>query len=353
MTSTRPPGKTYGVVVVGAGNISAAHIFAVEGLPNAKLVGIVGRTTERAAKLAHKHGVVAFGSIEEAVAHPEADIVSICTPSGAHLEPALTAIAAGKHVVVEKPIEVTVHRANRLIAAAEAAGVAVGAIFMSRFAPANAFAKRAIEDGRLGRLLQVDGYVKWWRDQTYYDSGAWRGTLALDGGGALMNQGIHQVDVLQWLAGPVAEVFAYAGTLNHEGLEVEDTLVGVLRYASGAFGQLATATSLWPGSPKSLHVHGTEGFFKIEDDMLVDWRTRTGGDAERDELLAKYGGAGQGGSSDPMAISFQNHLLQYQDFLAALDSGRPPAIDGREGIRAVELVEAFYASAKSGGPVAV
>lgn len=351
MADNRPTGKTYGVVVVGVGNISAAHIFAVEGLPNAKLIGVVGRTAERAEKLADKHGVLAFGSLEEAVAHPDVDIVSICTPSGAHLEPALTAIAAGKHIVVEKPIEVTVERARRLIEAAEAAGVAVGAIFMSRFAPANAFAKRAIEEGRLGRLLQVDGYVKWWRDQAYYDSGAWRGTIALDGGGALMNQGIHQVDVLQWLAGPVAEVFAYAGTLNHERLEVEDTLVGVLRYENGALGQLATATSLWPGSPRSLQVHGTEGSLKIEDDMLVDWRTRSGGDAERAELLAEYGGTGQGGSSDPMAISFENHLLQYQDFLAALDSGRPPAIDGREGIRAVELVEAFYAAARSGKPV--
>lgn len=351
----RPTGKTYGVVVVGAGNISAAHVFAVQGLPNARLVGVVGRTagtgSQRATELARTHGVPRFASLEEAVARPEVDVVAICTPSGAHLEPALIAIAAGKHVIVEKPIEITVERSHRLIEAADAAGVTVGAIFMSRFAPANAFAKQAIEEGRLGRLLQVDGHVKWWRDQAYYDSGAWRGTRELDGGGALMNQGIHQVDVLQWLAGPVDEVFAYAGTLNHERLEVEDTLVGVLRYQSGAYGQLATATSLWPGSPKALHVHGTEGFLKIEDDMLVDWRTRSGGDAERAELLARYGGSGQGGSSDPMAISFQNHLLQYEDFLAALDSGRQPAIDGREGIRAVALVEAFYASARTGRPV--
>lgn len=353
MSSKRPSNEKYGVLVVGAGNISAAHIFAIEGLPNARLIGIVGRSPERVGELARKHGVPSFESLEDAVARPDVDIVSICTPSGAHLEPALTAIAAGKHVMVEKPIEITVERSRRLIEAAKAAGVVVGAIFMSRYAPANAFAKQAIEEGRLGRLLQVDGYVKWWRDQDYYDSGAWRGTLDLDGGGALMNQGIHQVDILQWLAGPVVEVFAYGGTLNHERLEVEDTLVGVLRYENGAYGQLSTATSLWPGSPKSLHVHGTEGFLKIEDDMLVDWRTRLGGDAERDELLATYGGAGQGGSSDPMAISFQNHLLQYQDFLAALESGRPPAIDGREGLKAVELVEAFYASMRSGRSEAV
>ncbi len=341
--------RTYGFAVVGAGNIAAAHIFAIDGLPNARLVGVVGGGSERARKLADQHGVQLFGSVEEAAAHPEVDVLSICTPSGAHLEPALAAIAAGKHLMVEKPLEITVERSRRLVEAAEAAGLTVGAIFMSRFAPANAFAKRAIQQGRLGRLLQVDAYVKWWRDQAYYDSGAWRGTLALDGGGALMNQAIHQIDLLQWLAGPVTEAFAFAGTLNHERIEVEDTLVAVLRYASGAVGQVSAATSLWPGSAKSLQVHGTEGSLRIDDDMLVDWRTRAGGDAERQELLARYGGAGKGGSSDPMAISFQNHLLQYQDLLDALDEGRAPAIDGREGIKAVELVEAIYASVSSGG----
>lgn len=344
------PARRYGFVVVGAGNIAAAHIFAINGLPNARFVGVVGGSSERAKKLAEQHGVTLFGTVEEAAAHPEVDILSICTPSGAHLEPALAAIAAGKHVIVEKPLEITVERSRRLLEAAEVAGSAVGAIFMSRFAPANAFAKRAIEEGRLGRLLQVDAYVKWWRDQAYYDSGAWRGTVALDGGGALMNQAIHQIDLLQWLAGPVSEVFAFAATLNHERLEVEDTLVGTLRYANGALGQVSAATSLWPGSAKSLQVHGTEGFFRIDDDMLVDWRTRSGGDAERQELLELYGGVGKGGSSDPMAISFTNHLLQYQDLLEALEQGRAPAIDGREGIKAVQVVEALYESARSGKP---
>lgn len=347
------PARTYGFVVVGAGNIAAAHIFAIKGLPNARFIGVVGGRSERARKLAEQHGVTLFGSVEEAAAHPDVDILSICTPSGAHLEPTLAAVAAGKHVIVEKPLEITVERSRRLVDATEAAGLTLGAIFMGRFAPANAFAKRAIEEGRLGRLLQVDGHVKWWRDQAYYDSGAWRGTVALDGGGALMNQAIHQIDMIQWLAGPVSEVFAYSGTLNHERLEVEDTLVATLRYANGALGQVSAATSLWPGSAKSLQVHGTEGFLRIDDDMLVDWRTRSGGDAEREELLAQYGGAGKGGSSDPMAISFTNHLLQYQDMLDALDEGRAPAIDGREGIKAVQVVEAMYQSARTGRPTAL
>lgn len=342
--------RTYGVAVVGAGNIAAAHIYAVEGLPDTRLVGVVGRTPERATKLAEKHGVRAFTSVEEAVAHPEVDIVAICSPSGAHLEPALLAIRAGRHIIVEKPLEVTVERSRQLVDAAAEAGVLVGAIFMSRFAPANALARKAIEEGRLGRLLQLDMYVKWWRDQAYYDSGAWRGTYALDGGGALMNQGIHQLDLLQWLGGDVEQVFAFADTLNHQDIEVEDTLVGVIRFANGAMGQVSAATSLWPGSPKELHVHGTEGHLKIRDDMLVDWLTRSGGEAEREEMLAQYGGAGQGGSSDPMAISFHNHLLQYRDFISAIRENRQPVIDGTEGIKAVRLVEAIYESARSGRP---
>jgi UDP-N-acetyl-2-amino-2-deoxyglucuronate dehydrogenase len=345
------PGRTYGVAIIGAGNIAAAHIYAVKGLSDVRLVGIASQTRARARQLADAQGVMAFRSVEEAVTHTDVDIVSICTPSGAHLGPALQAIAAGKHVVVEKPLEVTAERSRQLIDAADAAGLVVAAIFMSRFAPANAFAKSAVAEGRLGRILQADAYVKWWRDQAYYDSGAWRGTMALDGGGALMNQGIHQVDLLRWIAGPVQEVFAYAATLNHEGLEVEDTLVAVLRFENSAVGQISAATSLWPGRAKALHVHGTEGSLILEDDVLVDWQVRSGDEAERAALLGTYGGRGTGGSSDPMAISFENHRLQYQDLIDALDSGRAPAVDGREGIKAVELVEAIYASTRSGTPV--
>ena len=348
--------RQYGVAVVGAGNIAAAHIDAVTRLPNARVAGIASRTADKARALATKHGLKAFDSVEAAVADPSVDVVAVCTPSGAHLEPALLAIAAGKHVVVEKPIEVTSARAKRLIDAAEAAGVTLATIFMSRFANANAFVKRAVDEGRLGRLVQGDAYVKWFRDQAYYDSGAWRGTVRLDGGGALMNQAIHQVDLLLWIMGPVREVFAYADTLTHERLEVEDTLVAVLRYENGALGQLSAATSLWPGRPKALHVHGENGAAIVEDDLMVDWRTRAGGDDERADVLARLGpggAGGTGGSADPMAISFENHRRQYEDLFEALDTGRPPAIDGREGIRSVALIEAIYRSVKERRPVEV
>lgn len=346
-------GRTYGVAVVGAGNIAAAHIDAVQRLENARLVGIASRTPQSARALAERHGVRAYLDVGAVAADPEVDVVAICTPSGAHLEPATTVLRAGKHVVVEKPLEVTSERARALIREADDAGVVLATVFMSRFGDANAFVKRAADEGRLGPLIQGDAYVKWFRDQAYYDSGAWRGTVRLDGGGALMNQAIHQVDLLLWVMGPVREVFAYADTLVHDRLEVEDTLVAVLRYESGALGQIAAATSLWPGRPKALHVHGRDGTAIVEDDVLVDWRTREGGDEERRDVLDRYGGNGTGGSAEPMAISFENHRRQYADVLAALDAGRAPAIDGREGLRSVALIEAIYRSVRECRPVSL
>ena len=344
-------GRTYGVAIVGTGNIAAAHVDAVERLPNARLVGVTSRTISRARALAEEHGAHVYDDLDDLLADDAVDIVAICTPSGAHRDPAVAAARAGKHVVVEKPLEVTLDRANEIVAAADEAGVSLGAIFMSRFADANAAVKRAIDAGELGRLVQGDAYVKWYRSQEYYDSAEWRGTWRLDGGGALMNQAIHQVDLLLWLMGPVDEVFAYAATATHERLEVEDTLVAVLRYRSGALGHIAAATSLWPGSPKALQVHGEKGSVSIRDDALEAYDVRDVPDEERDDMLEHFGSARSGGANDPMAISFENHRRQYEDFLNALGEGRPPRIDGREGLRSVRLVEAIYRSAREGRPV--
>jgi UDP-N-acetyl-2-amino-2-deoxyglucuronate dehydrogenase len=343
--------RPIGVALVGAGNIAAAHIDAVGADARARLLGVTAADAAQARGLAERHGLRHYPYVAAIAADPDVDLVAICTPSGAHLEPATAVIHAGKHVVVEKPLEVTSERARALIAEADAAGVTLSAIFNSRFGEANAFVRRSVAEGRLGRLVQGDAYVKWFRDQAYYDSADWRGTVRLDGGGALMNQAIHHLDLLLWIMGPVREVFAYADTLTHQGLEVEDTLVAVFRFECGALGHIAAATSLWPGRPKLLQIHGEDGVAIIEDDMLVDWRTRAGGDAERDEALARYGGRATGGAADPTAISFENHRRQYRDVFDALESGRPPAIDGREGVRAILAIEAIYRSVRERRPV--
>ena len=166
-----------------------------------------------------------------------------------------------------------------------------------------------------------------------------------------MNQAIHQVDLLLWAMGPVREAVAFADTRWHDRIEVEDALVASLRFVSGALGQIAASTSHWPGRPKTLHFQGTDGFATIEDDLLVDWRTRTGGDEERTEVLARYGGSATGGASDPTAISHENHRRQYADVLAAIVEGRSPAVDGREGLRSLRLIDAIYRSVREGRPV--
>lgn len=346
-----PPDRTYGVAVVGAGNIAAAHVDAVSRLPNARLVGVASRTHDRARAFAQTHGTEAYPDLDALLADDAVDVVAVCTPSGAHLEPAVAAARAGKHVVVEKPLEVTSERARAIVDAADDAGVRLATIFMSRFADANVALKQAVEAGTLGRMVQGDAYVKWYRSQAYYDSADWRGTWRLDGGGALMNQAIHQVDLLLWLMGPVEEVFAYAVTATHERLEVEDTLVAVLRYRSGALGQIAAATSLWPGRPKELDLHGEQGAVTVRDDALVRWEVQDADEEEAARMLRRYGSAQTGGAADPMAISFENHRRQYADVLAAIDEDRPPSIDGREGLRSVELIEAIYRSVREGRPV--
>jgi len=221
--------REFGFGIVGCGMIAEFHTRAINDLPNARVVAAFSRKPENGQKIQGlaKGGCEIYSDYAQFLAQPGLDIVCICTPSGAHLEPAIAAAEAGKHVVVEKPLEITVERCDAIIDACERAGVRLCAIFPSRFSPANLQLKAAIESGRFGKLTLGDTYVKWWRTQDYYDSGGWRGTWELDGGGALMNQAIHNVDLITWLMGDVAEITALTATLAHDRIEVEDTLNGI------------------------------------------------------------------------------------------------------------------------------
>ncbi|CAN5820913.1 Gfo/Idh/MocA family oxidoreductase [soil metagenome] len=342
----------YGFVVVGTGNIARAHVEAIGLLPNAFVAGVTSHTPERARAFAKEYDVRAYADLAEALADDDVQVVSVCTPSGAHLEPAVAAAEAGRHVVVEKPLEISTERARTIVDAAERAGVQLATIFMSRFSDAHVRVKEAIDAGRLGRPLQGDAFVKWYRSQAYYDSADWRGTWALDGGGALMNQAIHQLDLLLWLMGPIDEVFAFGDTLAHDRLEVEDTLVAALRYRSGALGTLTAATSLRPGQPKLLELHGAHGTIAVRDDAIVSWDLLDVSDAEREDVT-NASAAPSGTFADPMAMSFENHRRQFEDFVRALDTGSSPLVDGREGLRSVSVVEAIYRSVREGVRVRV
>lgn len=350
MSATAP----LGVAIVGCGMIARFHARALAEVPDARLVALVSRSQASAKKLNDELGesLALYTRLDEALARPDVQVVIVTTPSGAHLEPAVAAAAAGKHVVVEKPLEITTERCDRIIEACDRHGVQLCTIFPSRFGDANQALDRAVRAGKFGRLTLGETTCKWWRSQAYYDEGGWKGTQALDGGGALMNQAIHNVDLLQWLMGPVTHLSGFTAMLAHERIEVEDTAVACLRFASGALGVIQATTSVYPGLPKTIAVHGDRGSVVIEQDDVLRWdfEPETEDDkAVRQRFAQKVGASG--GSSNPAAISHQGHARQLADFVDAIRRHRSLLVDGKEGRKAVAIIEGIYTSARTGKTV--
>jgi UDP-N-acetyl-2-amino-2-deoxyglucuronate dehydrogenase len=345
---------SYGFGIVGLGLIADFHAKAIQEISGSKatLVACCSRSPEKAGGFAEKYNCRGYADLEEFLADPGLDIVSICSPSGAHLDTALAAARAGKHVIVEKPLEITPQRCDRIIGACDRAGVSLAGVFQSRFSEVAGLLKSTLEQGRFGKLVLGDAYVKWFRSQEYYDKGGWHGTRALDGGGALINQSIHAIDLLQWFMGPVESVRAFTGTVGHERIEVEDNAVAALRFRNGAFGVIEGSTAVYPGFLKRIEISGTTGSVVLEEETLKTWDFAES--APQDEEIRKKHGAGAdsgGGASDPAAISFQGHRRQFEEFVTAVEEGRPPLVDGREAKKAVEIIQAIYTSAKKGKAV--
>ena len=338
-----------GFGIVGCGMISRFHAKAIADIRGARIVACFDNFPEAAGRYAKDIGCRAYDRLSDMLADPEVNIVTICTPSGAHMEPAVAAAKAGKHVVVEKPLEVNLRRCDRIIKACRANRVKLCTIFPSRFSAANIAMKQAIDEKRFGRLTLGDSYIKWWRSQEYYDSGGWRGTFALDGGGAYMNQGIHNVDLLYWFMGDVAEVAAFTDTLAHKRIEVEDVGVATLRFKNGALGVLEATTSAYPGLLKRTEIHGTSGSAIVEQDTITLWdfeKKSPKDRAVRQKLMSSD--ENTGGAADPTAISYAGHRDQLKDFIRAIERRAKPAVDGEEGRKSVELILAIYKSAWTG-----
>src|SRR5437667_3542101 len=341
-----------GFAIVGCGMIARFHVRALSEVRGSRVAALVTRNVNSADKLIADAGIApvpTFTNIADALKRSDVHAVIVTTPSGAHLDPAVAAANAGKHVVVEKPLEITPERCDRIIAACERHRVKLCTIFPSRFGDANRALKAAIDQGRFGRLTLGETTCKWWRPQSYYDDGGWKGTQALDGGGALMNQAIHNVDLLLWMMGPATHVSGFTATLAHERIEVEDTAVAVLRFRNGALGVIQATTSVHPGYPKTIAVHGDRGSAVIEQDDVLRWDLTPEAPEDRalKERFAQKSGA-SGGSSNPAAISHIGHTRQLTDFVRAIQTGSKPLVDGREGRRAVEIILAIYRSAETG-----
>ncbi len=338
-----------GFGIIGCGMIANFHARAIADIEDANLVACYNRTAPKAESLAAEFGGQAFTDLEAMLALDDLDVVTICSPSGAHMEPCLAAAKAGKHVVVEKPLDVTLERCDRMIDACAEANVLLATIFPSRFHRSSRLMKQAVDAGRFGKLALGDAYVKWFRTQEYYDSGAWRGTWELDGGGALMNQAIHSVDLLLWLMGPAVEVMAHTATLAHERIEVEDVATATIRFASGALGVIEATTAGFPGSLKRIELSGSQGTAILEEEDIVKWEFAEAvaeDETLREEMLGRTKTGG--GAADPAAIGHQAHTELFEDFLEAIRSERAPLIDGLEGRRSVELILAIYESARTG-----
>lgn len=349
-SSTQP----IGFAIIGCGMIARFHARALAEVPDARLVALVSRreSTGRAMAAELRLDCTVATDLNPVLARPDVQAIIVTTPSGAHLEPAVAAARAGKHVVVEKPLEITTQRCDQIIDACARHGVKLCTIFPSRFGDANRTLKSAVEAGRFGRLTLGETTCKWWRSQAYYDEGGWKGTKALDGGGALMNQAIHNVDLLLWMMGDVAQISGFTAMLAHERIEVEDTAVACLRFASGALGVIQATTSVHPGLPKTIAVHGDRGTVVIEQDDVLRWELtpETAEDRAIKERFAQKTGA-SGGSSNPAAISHVGHARQLADFVRAIQTNTAPLVDGREGRKAVAVIEAIYQSAASGRTV--
>ncbi|HZS10451.1 MAG TPA: Gfo/Idh/MocA family oxidoreductase [Blastocatellia bacterium] len=335
-----------GFGVVGVGSIGKVHAEAIRAIPGARLLAVCGRDAGRTAEFASQLNVTAYTNYEKFLAHPGLSVVNICTPSGMHADQGSRAAAAGKHVLVEKPIEITLERADRLIRACDEARVRLGVIFQSRFMPAVQRIRRAIDEGRFGRLMLGDAYVKWYRAPEYYAAGSWHGTLALDGGGALINQAIHTLDLLRWMMGPAETVFAMKGALRYPHIEAEDTLVGTIRFRNGALGVIEAATSVSPGFKRRIEISGERGTVVLDGDAISHWSLPDEGESDESPAAQLTDG-----SADPKAISTEGHRIQIEEMMRAVIENREPFVDGREGRKSLELVEALYTSASSVRPV--
>jgi UDP-N-acetyl-2-amino-2-deoxyglucuronate dehydrogenase len=351
--------------ILGCGVIGPHHARAIAGIDGAELVAVADIVPELAEKLAGEYDCGSYTSLERMLSETDLDAVCVCTPSGMHAKDAIVALEAGKHVVIEKPVDVTLKAADRLIEVQRATGREVAVVSQHRFDPATLAVHEAVSRGDFGRLTSGSAEVRWWRSQSYYDSGGWRGTWELDGGGVLINQAIHSIDLLQWLVGPVVEVTAYTGLLAHERIEVEDTAVAILKFAGGVLGTIVATTAAYPGLTARIAVHGDRGSAVIDDDELTyfhaagaeeegDAYGAGGGENQAEAIKERHGEveAASGAGSDPASLSLA-HRDQIEDFVEAVKYGREPSINLEEGRKPLEIISAIYQSARTGGPVRI
>jgi predicted dehydrogenase len=338
------PSERVNFALVGCGRVAPRHAESLRDIPGARLLAVVDVHQSRALRFAHDYGAEPYNDYCRILEREDVDVVDICTPSGLHADMAIQAMRAGKHVLVEKPMALSLADADRMIAAAASAGVKLCVVLQNRYNPPMRDLRRVVDEGRLGRLLLGNATVRWYRPQEYYEDG-WHGTWAMDGG-ALMNQSIHHIDALQWLLGEPESVTAYTATLAHR-MEAEDAGVAVIRFQGGALGVVEGSTITYPENLEgSVAIFGERGSAKVGGTALnrkVFWKIENELEHER-ELLTRE-------QVDPPSVYGQSHRAVIADMVAAVRDDRPPKTHGEEARKSVALVLAMYESARTGCPV--
>ncbi len=339
--------KTWRFGIVGAGLIADFHARAIGDIPHAELIGFCDIHPERSQALADKFSCKTFPDYEAMCQSDEIDIVTIATPSGLHMEPAVAAAKGGKHCICEKPLDITLERIDAMIDAHNQAGTQLGGIFPNRYKEAVEPVRQALAAGRFGTVSHAGVYVPWWRAHEYYKD-SWHGTWKMDGGGALMNQSIHLLDMMCWLMPPIEAVMAFCGKPGHPEIETEDTGVAVVKFQGGALGTIYGTTASFPGQFMRFEVTGTKGTACYVENTLPVWQFAE--ETPEDEAIrARFNKAqAQGGVSDPADINYVTHTRNFEAFLKSLEGGTDFEIDGAEARKAVALIRAIYESSAKG-----
>lgn len=341
--------ETIGFGIIGAGMISEVHAKAMSSLKNVRLVAVYDAYAPAARARGAQFGVKSYTNLNEFLADQEIDAVTIAIPSGAHHSAVLAAARAGKHILCEKPLEINLERIDEMIRVCDENKVLLSTVFQTRFNRPVQLVRAAMRAGRFGRMVLASGMQRWYREPKYYSSSDWRGTWAMDGGGALMNQAIHMVDLLLYINGAPEEVFAFSGTLTHS-IEVEDNLCASIKYRNGSFGTIEVSNSCAPGFSRRIEFSGSMGSVAFEENRIVRWNfvNPIPEDEEiRKELFApETAHAG----TDPTNVASQGHAGQISDLADAILTGKELVLDGREGRRAVEFICGTYESARTGKP---
>lgn len=345
--------KKLGIGIVGLGVISDIHIEAIKHIKNAEITAVCTRDITKAIKKAEELGCKSYTDYRKLASDPSVDTVILCTPSGSRLEMAEYIAEQKKHIISEKPLEVTTKRIDKMLNVCRENGVYIASIFHKRYHPVYKYIKNMIDSGRLGEILTTDVLMKWYRTADYYNNSSWRGTMALDGGGALMNQCVHFIDMVQWFNGGMKSVFAKTGQKIHKGIESEDTAVAVVEYSNGAFGVIEATTSSYPGFSTLITVNGSKGGIICENERIREMKLSDETEEDRKMLFDSEFGEHGGDAKTNIKKDFSLHLEQLQEVIDAILKGKQPPVDGKEARKAVEIITSMYESAKRGKEIII